>query len=142
VTCTEGGRGSEVSCPRRPHWIENGETWWRLTTDRKLVARTKCTGKVRFIAAWAEGGWDGQDGSALAASARPCPISSARMNRHRRHSERLLPRCHVEATRAWHCPLAAGGGEVDGALEPRRATRHDGECQHTLSTRPRACEQR
>jgi hypothetical protein len=35
---------------------------------------------------------------------------------------------------AWRCPLAAGGGAVDGASEPRRATRHDGECQHTLPT--------
>jgi hypothetical protein len=60
------------------------------------------------------------------------------MRGHRRRSERLLRRTHVEATRAWHCPLAAEGGEVDRAPEPRLATRHDGRCQRTPPTRLRA----
>jgi hypothetical protein len=34
-----------------------------LPTNRKPVARTKCTGMVPFIAVWAEGGWGGWDGS-------------------------------------------------------------------------------
>jgi hypothetical protein len=51
---------------------------------------------------------------------------------------RLLQWPRVEATLVWRCPLAAGGGEVDGASEPKRATRHDGECQLTLSTWLRA----
>jgi hypothetical protein len=108
--------------------------WWTA----KPVARTKCTEKVPFIAAWAEGGWDGRDGSALAASARSCHVSSACMHGRRRRSERLLRWPHVEAMCAWCRPLAARGGEVDGASELRRATRHDGECKHTLSTRLRA----
>jgi hypothetical protein len=95
-------------------------------------------GNVPFIAAWVEGGWGGRDGSAFAASARPRPVSSARTRGCKRRSERLLQRPRVEATRAWHFPLAAGAGVVDGALEPRRATRHDGEGQRTLSTRLRA----
>jgi hypothetical protein len=101
-------------------------------------ARTKCTGKVHFIAAWAEGGWDGRDGLALAASARSRHVSSACTGGRGRRSERLLRRPHVEATHAWRCPLAAKGGEVDRVSEPRRATWHDGECQRTLSTRARA----
>jgi hypothetical protein len=88
---------------------------------------TRCTGKVSFYSralrgGKAEGGWDARDGSTLAASARPRNASSACMRGHRRRSERLLRRTHVEATRAWHCPLAAEGGEVDRAPEPRLAT--------------------
>jgi hypothetical protein len=45
--------------------------------DRKPVARTKCIGKVPFIARWAKGGWNGWGGSALVASARSCLVSSA-----------------------------------------------------------------
>jgi hypothetical protein len=67
----------------------------------------------------AEGGWDGRDGSALAASAQPCSASSACMHGRRRCSEQLLQRTRMEATRVGCCPLAAGGGEVDGAPEPR-----------------------
>jgi hypothetical protein len=105
----------------------------------KPVARTKCTGKVPFIAAWVEGGWDGRDGSTLVASARSRHVSSACTCRCRRCSELLLRWPRVEATHSWCCPLAVGGGEVDGASEPRRATRHDRECQRTLSTRLRTC---
>jgi hypothetical protein len=80
-------------------------------------------GGSSFIDAWAEGGWDD---SALAASALPRYDTSACTRGRRQRSERLLRQPHVEAMHAWRCPLAAGGGEVDGASEPRRATRHDG----------------
>jgi hypothetical protein len=42
--------------------------------EAAVGARTKCMGKVPFIATWAKGGWDG---SALAASARLRYDSSA-----------------------------------------------------------------
>jgi hypothetical protein len=45
--------------------------------EAAVGARTKCMGKVPFIATWAKGGWDGWDGSALAASARLRYDSSA-----------------------------------------------------------------
>jgi hypothetical protein len=64
----------------------------------------------------AEGGWDGRDGSALAASAQSRNTSNACTRRLRRRSERLLRRTHVEATCPWRCPLPAGGGEVDKAM--------------------------
>jgi hypothetical protein len=118
---------------------ERGKCGGDLPTDRKPVAQTKCTGKAPFIVAWAEGGWDGWDGSALAASARPRPVSSARTRGRKRRSERLLQWNHVEATRAWRYPLAPAGGEVDKASESRRATRDDGESQRTLSTWLCAC---
>jgi hypothetical protein len=107
---------------------ERGKRSGDVLTDRKPVAWTKCTGQVPFIARWVEGGWDGWDSSALAASARPRPVSSVCTCGHRWRSKRLLRRPCVEATHAWHCPLAAGGGEVDGASELRRATWHDAEC--------------
>jgi hypothetical protein len=59
--------------------------------------------------------WDRRDGSAIAASAGSRHVSSVCTCKHKRHSERLLRWPRVEATHAWHCPLAAGGGEVDGA---------------------------
>jgi hypothetical protein len=90
------------------------------------------------MAARAEGGWDGRDGSALAASAQLHSASSACTRGRRRRNERLLRWTHVEATCAGHCPLAAGGGEVNGALEPRRAMRHGRRCQRTPPTRLRA----
>jgi hypothetical protein len=83
-------------------------------------------GGSSFIDAWAEGGWDGWDDSALAASALPCYDTSVCTRGRRRRNERLLRQPHVEAMHAWRCTLAAGGGEVDGASESRRATRHDG----------------
>jgi hypothetical protein len=43
---------------------EQGKHGGDLPTDRKPATRTKCTGKVPFIDVWAEGGWDGQDGTA------------------------------------------------------------------------------
>jgi hypothetical protein len=42
-----------------------------LPEEGSSGARTKYTGKVPFIAVWAEGGWGGRDGSALVASAQP-----------------------------------------------------------------------
>jgi hypothetical protein len=106
---------------RRPYW-----------QTVKPEARTQCTGEVPFIATRAEGGWDGWDGSSMAASARTRNVSSACMRGHRRHSEWLPRQTRVEATHAWRCPLAAGGGEVNRASESRRAMRHDGRCQRTL----------
>jgi hypothetical protein len=108
--------------------------WHPYRCTAKPVVRTKCMGKVPFIATWAEGGWDGRDGSALAASARSRHVCNTCTRERRWRSEWLPRQPRVEATRTWCCPLATGGGEVDGASEPRRATRHDGECQRTLST--------
>jgi hypothetical protein len=99
--------------------------YWQMAN---LVAWIKCMGKVLFTTACAEGGWDGRDGSALAASARMHHASSTCTRGCRRRSEQLLRWPRVEAMRAWLCPLAAGGGEVDRASKLRRATRHDGEC--------------
>jgi hypothetical protein len=64
-------------------------------------------------------GWMGRLGSALAASSRPRPVSSARTRGRRRCSERLLQQPRVGATLAWRCPLAAGCGDMDRASEPR-----------------------
>jgi hypothetical protein len=84
----------------------------------------------------AETGVDGMDWTTRSwqLALRRAMYSSACKRGHRWHSERLLRWFLMEATRAWHCPLATGGGEVDGASEPRRATWHDGKCQRTLST--------
>jgi hypothetical protein len=69
---------------------EWGKRGGDLPMDRKPVARTKCMGKVPFIATWVEGGWDGRDGSALTASARPCSVSSTRTHGCIQRSEWLL----------------------------------------------------
>jgi hypothetical protein len=114
-----------------------GKTGRRLTDGQENGGVDKMHGEGSFYCCILEGGWDG---SALAASAQPRPVSSTRTRGSRRCSERLLRWPRVEATRAWRCPLAAGGGEVDGASELRRATRHDGECQCTLSTQLCALE--
>jgi hypothetical protein len=132
----KGGGWLGLVTVRRP-WKQGQKRRRPHRRTAKPEARTQCTGEVPFIAVQAEGGWDGWDGSALAASARSHNVSSECTRGRRQRSERLLRWTRVEATCAWHCPLAAGSGEVDGASESRRATRHDGRCQRTLPTRLR-----